>query len=155
MAKDTQAPKPPQPNPEAMTEQEHSDLTDVQRWEKAVETAPTDEQVANINERYTNLTKELASITKEREHLAVRRALVHGFDRVAKEFGVTSKQIHVWRRTHNVPGEDLSSVPHKAMRRNEQRIKRLEQRLAADRELAQLVADHKKNVERIKKAMQA
>lgn len=105
----------------------------VERWRVAAEAAPSVDQVREAFKGYEKLAKQADAAHVNYAKAAVGRACVHGFATVAEELGVTSKQIHTWKRAYLPNVEDLSAIPGREMRREERRIAEYERRLESEK----------------------
>lgn len=129
----------------------NDDANDVAKWYAAAEQAPSVEDIKAASEQVANLEKELETAKTRLAKDAVKRAVVHGWARVADEVGTSARQLHVWHRAH-LPNEvDLSDVPGGAMRREERRIESIEKKLASDQQLRKTLDRHRNNLAKLKK----
>lgn len=106
----------------------------VEQWQKAAESIPSEDDSASLRRLVEKTKASLAKIEEDYATAVVARACVLGFKRVAEEEQVTPKQIHAWRQRYTPDVPDLSAVPEREMKREERRVKALDQRLAAEKE---------------------
>lgn len=135
---------------EKMFEDERDKKTDdaklAAEWQKAAEAAPSEDDAASLRNLVAKTKASLESVEKDYATAVVARACVLGFKRVAEEESVTPKQIHAWRQRYAPDMPDLSAVPEKEMKREERRVKALDQRIAAEKEFRARREEHAKRL---------
>lgn len=118
-------------------------------WHAAAEAAPKESERNGLRKKVNRLERELMDAQEEYARACVQAAAVYGWTTIAEEQGVSSKQLHQWRRRYLPDIEDLSMVPHREMRREEKRVAEIKRQLEEEERLREKLAQHEAKLNRI------